>query len=383
MRNALSLYRASLVQIRRRSVILLLLVFVGVFGFTAWTSYEDLREHRRFLALMESGTIAIENLPFGLTCSEGKPGGPPPGTEPPSPATPTPRQLVECSFVSPSGEPFGPVFSGDPFGPEGIPPEVLDVVLPGLVSSQRELVAQREKALGWASVFESRERAIGTILGIVFAVVLGSTFFGAEVRWGVWRTLLTHEPRRGRVLASKFAVLWTAIVIMFVVALGVAAGVDAVMRSVLDVDPSSGPSIARLAMEGGWALLSLELYATMAAAFAVSVRTSLAGVAALGLLVGDHLLVSKYRFLRHVFPTQQIAWLLPQSEQVNSGYAWFSRLVASFVCRPPTPTSPFDECKEVLLPPIPHWRASLVIAGWLLMFALMAWAALRARDVPQ
>ena len=39
--------------------------------------------------------------------------------------------------------------------------------------------------------------------------------------------------------------------------------------------------------------------------------------------------------------------------------------------------------KEIVFPPTPHWRASLVLVAWIVGSALLAWWVLRKRDVPQ
>ena len=387
MREATSPYRAALGQGRRRAVVLILAVTVALFGAIAWTSYRPLRQQRGFLDVLESGKITSENFfqfAPGITC-EGGDFGPKIGPAP-SPA----GEVIEptCQFVGPDGTPIGEPFTGDPFGPKGpeFSEEVINRIRPQLIEGQRRTLERTELSLAPRHVFESRIRALGVFLGIGLMVLLGATFFGAEVRWGVWPTLLTHEPRRGRVLASKLAALWTLVLIGFALTLGVVAGVDAVMRVVTDVDATGGPGVVRLAKEAGWAVLSLELYATMAAALALTIRTSIAGAAALLLALGDHLIVEKYKWLRHFLPTQQIATLLPQPTDVASGYAWFPRLVASIDCTPPPPGSGgdfFSECREIILKPPPNWRASLVIVGWTIGFALLAWVALRARDVPQ
>ena len=213
-------------------------------------------------------------------------------------------------------------------------------------------------------------------------VLLGATFFGAEFRWGVWPTLLTHEPRRGRVLrhGSRDSGRCSP---GFRSSLAAVTGVDALMRTLDGVSATGGPSATRLAEQAGWSLLSLEMYATMAASLALIVRTSLAGVASLVIALGDHLAVQKYRWLRHFLPTQQIASLLPMPTGVTSGYAWFPRITAGITCKPPATAGGFEICTEVRFTPPPHWRASLIVAAWAIGFAMLAWAALRSRDVPQ
>ena len=143
-----------------------------------------------------------------------------------------------------------------------------------------------------------------------------------------------------------------------------------------------------LARVTGRSLLSLELYATIAAAFAIALRTSFAGMGALLFILVDGLATRRFTWLRHILPTQQIATLLPGTLfGERPGYAWWPLLVTGQeICQPPRSVGPgtsIVECLPVRMKPIPHWRASVVLVGWLVAFALAAWAVLRARDVPQ
>jgi hypothetical protein len=296
---------------------------------------------------------------------------------------PGPSEVQQCQFVSDNGEPLGPVFDGDPFGPNGIPQAVLDAIKPQLIEGQKRLVAETVRRLSATAVFDQRERSLGTLYGVGWAVLLGATFFGAEMRWGVWRTLLTHEPRRGRLLLSKLGALWTFIAMFAAIGLAVSAATDVIMRAVADVHASAGPSTWHLVKQALWMVLPIEMYATWAAALALAIRTSIAGVGALVLMVGDHLLTSKFTWFRVLLPTQQIAWLSSGTDEgARTGYAWFTRIGVEFRCEPSTGTG-FPICKETVLKTIPHWRGSLVLVAWTIAFALAAWAALRVRDVAQ
>ena len=397
MREALGPYRAALTLGRRRSLILLLVVALSLFGALAWGSYRDLNGQRRFLHQLQTGTFTQESLfRFGVACQGGEFNVPPPGELGPSgesagpPGTegkPTgPPSAPTCQFVGPDGTPIGPTFEGDPFGGPGGPkldPQFIDQIRPELITSQKMLVREMEKLLGPRFILSSRIHGLGTFVGMVFVVLFAATFIGADFRWGVWRTLLSHEPRRAKVLASKLAAMWTFVIVGFLVALAVTTGVDVAMRSVLHVHANGGPSTIHLAKESGWAALSLELYATIAATLALAVRTSIAGIASLLLTVGDHLIVGKYHWLRHFSPVQQVAALLPTPERIATAYVWFPRVTGGFVCDRTSTPDGFPNCREILFKPIPHWRASVVLATWTVGFALLAWAVLRARDVPQ
>jgi hypothetical protein len=405
MRELLRPYRAALAQGRRRSIILLLVLASGIFGAVAWSSYRPLEQEREFLRILESprplSDDAFTHFAGGFTCS-GPEFGPEPGPKetagvdpqaqsPTGEPEPTPTEEPEpptqatqlCQLVTNDGRPIGPTFPVDFIEGFKLDPQILQEVRPQLRAEQRLVVERAERAFTWHRILESRIRAASTLLGIVFAVLLGASLMGAEWRWSVWPTMLTHEPRRGRVLGSKFGSLWTFVATGFVFVVAVCSGVDAVMRVIVDIDATGGPSVAQLAEQTGWGLIGLELYATLAAALASIVRTSIAGAAALAVALGDWLLVQKYTWLRHFLPVQQIASLVPHPPQgnVSSGYAWFPQIAGATECTT-SPGGIVVECRDIILRPPPHWRASLVLVAWIVGFSMLAWTSLRARDVP-
>ena len=105
---------------------------------------------------------------------------------------------------------------------------------------------------------------------------------------------------------------------------------------------------------------------------------------ALLFILVDGLASRRFTWLRHILPTQQIATLLPGSILgLRPGYAWWPLLqTGAQTCRPEAGNVSVINC-FVGLKPIPHWRASVVLLGWLIAFAFASWAFLRARDVPQ
>ena len=396
MREFLGPYRASLALGRRRAIVLLFLLSAGIFGAIAWGTYVPLNDERAFLELLASDRPLTEEALFkhtqGFACGGGDFGGFPrplgpglstPGAEP-SPGEPNPEEF-SCRFIGKDGVPIGPAFpdpfQGGGFGGAQFSTETLEKVRPILLQEQRASVAVLEQTLSPTRALAARILAAGTFFGVLVAVVLAATFFGAEWRWGVWKTLLTHEPRRGRVLLAKFAALWTMIIIGFVGFIAVASGVDAVMRVVSDIDATRGPGFLRLAKLAGRAILSPEVYATIAGALALSLRTSLAGVVSLGFILADSALVTRFNWLRHWLPAQQIATLLPPFPNIVGGYSWVGLQTAGVKCDEQAGVG-FSVCTEIILRPIPAWRASLVLSAWIAGFAFLAWTALRSRDAP-
>jgi hypothetical protein len=257
--------------------------------------------------------------------------------------------------------------------------------IPELIPEFRADLAKAEQRLSPRASLQSRARAAGVFWGVLFAVLTTSTLIGAEWRWGVWRTLLTHEPRRGRMILAKLSTVWTVIAIGYAVTLAFTAGLDVIFRSISHVSASGGPSIAGIARTSGKSLLSLEVYSTFAAAAAMTIRASLGGIAALALLLGDGLATAKWHWLRHGLPTQQIAHLLPAPADnfFGGGYVWWTPVTGGQVTCTTSPGGIIVECKELPLSIIPSWRAVAVLLAWIAGASLLAWVGLRSRDVPQ
>jgi ABC-type transport system involved in multi-copper enzyme maturation permease subunit len=405
--SALGPYRASMTQARRRRALKALLVAtLAVFGLIAWSSYPNYRSQRKVLDGLENGRIDVEQLlqqSGGFSCSESAcqivdrsgrgigpefpitPGqfGPQPAPQP-EPSTPsaTTTSGTPDATAAPTEQP-----PPDKFGFGGglpISREDLERALPELIPEFRADLAKAEKRLSPRASFQSRARAAGVFWGVLFAVLAASTLIGAEWRWGVWRTLLTHEPRRIRMVMAKMATVWTVIAIGLAVTLAFVAGLDAIFRSISHVGADGGPSVAGIARTTGKSLLSLELYSTLAAAAAMTIRASFGGIAALALLLGDGLATMKWHWLRHVLPTQQIARLLPPPADnfFGGGYVWWTSVGSGRVVCEPRGVG-ISECREIPVPPIPQWRAILVLLAWIAAASLIASFVVRSRDVPQ
>lgn len=377
MREALGPVFASLAQVRRRSILFLFVAALVVWGLITWSYYTTYRSQRAALLAGERGDLRPEILyrlaPGGFSCM---------GEEP----SPTPQEQ-RCRFIDRLGREFGPTFTIQPPNPDDPANkdpylEAIKGALPSLLPEFRSQLEQDAARLAPRVVLRDRAETLGTFFGILFVVLIASTLIGAEWRWGVWRTLLTHEPRRGRVLAAKLAALWVAVAVGAIGLLAVTAGLDAVFRMMSNIEASGGPDVAILARVAGRSLLSLELYATVAAALATTIRTSFAGMGSLLFILGDGLASGRFTWLRHFLPTQQIATLLPGHPfNQRPGYTWWPQITGIDRCQ--VEATGGVNCFTTPLKPIPHWRASVVLVGWIVAFALAAWAMLRARDVPQ
>ena len=383
MREALGPFLASLTQARRRRAYrVLVAAMIGVFGLIAWSNYPAYRDQRARVDKLAKGEINIDQLIGGYGCDEsscrlidihGHPLGP-------QIPIPTP-DVTQGQPGEPCPPEAGPKCEQGNFGGPPITQEQIQKYIPDLTAALRKSLAEDSKALSPRASVLSRIRSLGTFWGVLFAVIIAATLIGAEWRWGVWRTLLTHEPRRGRLLVAKFATVWVMIALTFALIIAVTGGLDAVFRTISSVGTRGGPTTVALVRNGGKALLSLEVYATFSAMFTMLIRTSFAGVGSLILLLGDGIATHKWEWLRVATPSQQIARLLPINQDlIGGGYVWFPRVISKGVCRT---SGGFTRCREVLLRPIPQWRAVAVLLGWILLASLIAWVFLRARDVPQ
>lgn len=398
---ALGPYRASLTQARkRRALKALLLATLAVFGLIAWSSYPTYRSQKNLLERLESGQITLEEVlqqSGGFSCSEsacqivdrsGRPIGPPlpiaPGAFGPQPQPLPGETSTETPGAGGPSEKPTEQPEPDKFGGPPISKEDLRRALPELIPAFRQDVAQAEKRLTPRASLKSRARAAGVFWGVLFIVFAASTVVGAEWRWGVWRSLLTHEPRRIRMVVAKVATVWTVVAVGLAVTLAFTAGLDAIFRTISHVSAGGGPSVAGIARTAGKSLLSLEVYATFAAAAVMAIRASFGGIASLALLLGDGLASAKWPWLRHVVPTQQIARLLPPPADnfFGGGYVWWGQLGSGRIVCEPRGVG-ITECREIPFTAIPHWRAVLVLFAWIALASVIAAVVVRVRDVPQ
>src|ERR1700735_684391 len=160
----------------------------------------------------------------------------------------------------------------------------------------------------------------GTIVALLFVIVLATLFATSEYRRGLIRTTFAASPRRGRVLAAKAAVAgWLAF------AAGATATViaEVITRHVLATNgrylfPQSGADLAQVIIGTG---LLLGLAAALAVALGTMVRRSAAAVAAgIVLLVLPGILGSQSgNWLMRLTPTAAFAIqaTLPHSNLVT------------------------------------------------------------------
>ncbi len=163
----------------------------------------------------------------------------------------------------------------------------------------------------------------GTIVALLFVIVLATLFATSEYRRGLIRTTLAASPRRGRVLAAKAVVAGSLAFAAGAIATAIA---EVITRHVLAANgnylfPQSGPALARVIIGTG---LLLGLAAALAVALGMMLRRGAAAVAAgIALLVLPGILgAGSGNWLMRLTPTAAFAIqaTLPRSSLVTSAY---------------------------------------------------------------
>lgn len=227
----------------------------------------------------------------------------------------------------------------------------------------------------------------GTAMGVAISVVLASTMVGADFRWGYWKTLAAHEPRRWRLLAAKFMVLWLFILLGLLVVLALSYPLNSLFGQLYDVRSFGGiPRVTSILNELGRAWLVNCAYGSLAAAIVLITRSNLAGLGGgLGLTLADGFLSQKFPFLGYASPAQQVSALLPPPDPFTSfndvlGVQWFEAVESqAFVV---VRVGGKVTMKAISPLAIPDERAALILTAWVLLALVVAILAMRSRDLP-
>jgi ABC-type transport system involved in multi-copper enzyme maturation permease subunit len=167
----------------------------------------------------------------------------------------------------------------------------------------------------------------GTIVALLFVIVLATLFITTEYRRGLIRTTLTASPRRGRMLAAKAVVAGSLAFAAGALATTIA---EVITRHVFATNgnylfPQSGPELARVIIGTG---LFLGLAAALVVALATMLRRAAATVAAaivvlmLPGVLATSLPVGADNWLMRLTPTAAFAvqGTLPRYGQVSDAY---------------------------------------------------------------
>ena len=87
----------------------------------------------------------------------------------------------------------------------------------------RDLFLDGGSGMGWMRVYSGLDGIVGGIgmtVALLFGGVVGASFLGAEYRYGTIEQVLLWEPRRHRLLAAKYLVVFlgSALITMFAIA---------------------------------------------------------------------------------------------------------------------------------------------------------------------
>ncbi|MDQ3540383.1 MAG: ABC transporter permease [Chloroflexota bacterium] len=94
--------------------------------------------------------------------------------------------------------------------------------------------------------------------GGAILLILGVISVGSEFGWGMWKTLFTQRPGRGRIFAAKMAALGVMVVPFLVSVLVLGAAASAVIAAV-EGAPMDWPGMTAIArwLLGGWVILAV------------------------------------------------------------------------------------------------------------------------------
>lgn len=89
-------------------------------------------------------------------------------------------------------------------------------------------------------------------------LILGVISIGGEFGWGMWKTLFTQSPGRGRIFSAKMAALGVVIVPFLVSVLVLGAAASAII-AVVEEAPMDWPGLSAIArgLLGGWVILAV------------------------------------------------------------------------------------------------------------------------------
>jgi ABC-2 type transport system permease protein len=194
-------------------------------------------------------------------------------------------------------------------------------------------------------------------------LILGVLTVGSEYAWGTWKTVLTQDPSRPRVYAAKLVVAGLAALAGVLAFFAVGAIASAIIAGAQD-QPADWPGIGAIlqGIGGGW------LVAAMWTVLGVLLAVALRGVA---LPVGLGLVwLLAVQNLLAVIAAPLLGWVADAQKGLPGPNA--GSLVAALGAQSSTPG-----VESV----VGGGQATLVVAGYLVVFAVLGGAVLRRRDI--
>jgi len=195
------------------------------------------------------------------------------------------------------------------------------------------------------------------------ALVAGVLVAGSEYTWDTWKTVLTQGPGRLRVYAAKLVTVAAGTLLMVLVLFGIAAAASAVVAALEDRS-LVWPSLADLATGAGAGWLALTMWAVLGVLLGIALR----GVA-LPIGLGLVWMLAVQNLLAAI-----AAPLLDWAAELQKALPGpnVGSLVAELGANEETPGV------DAL---VGAGQATMVVAAYLLVFAVLGGVLLRRRDV--
>lgn len=213
--------------------------------------------------------------------------------------------------------------------------------------------------------FSLTQTLAGTFLGLVLVLVVATMSVTAEYRRGLIRTTVAADPRRGRVLAAKAAVVGAiAFVVGTTAAVVVVTGGRAVMEgNGLYISPAATGTVVRMVIGTG-ALLAVA--AVLGVALGALVRRG-----AVAVTVAVVATVLPYLLAVTVLPDKAADWLLRVTPAAAFAVQQSAREYAQVDNLYTASTGYF---------PLPPWAGFAVLAAWTALLLGLAAYRLRRAD---
>lgn len=204
--------------------------------------------------------------------------------------------------------------------------------------------------------------------GGAILLILGVISVGSEFGWGMWKTLFTQRPGRGRIFAAKMAALGVMVVPFLVSVLVLGAASSAVIAAV-EGAPMDWPGMTAIArgLLGGWLILAVWTAAGVMLATVTQGTGVAIGIGILWALVVEGLV--------GVFAggISWLSWLVDLLLRSN-GYSLVRAMFAGAEGQGDGPGA-FSG------PYVSGTQAMLVLLGYLVLFLGIPYLLLRRRDV--
>jgi ABC-type transport system involved in multi-copper enzyme maturation permease subunit len=258
-------------------------------------------------------------------------------------------------------------WTGDDIGANGVYPQAPGGFRPSgstfTVSGSGDIAPDVPGSAGGGGV-DIAQALVGTFVGLIVVVVVGTAFITAEYRRGLIRTTLTASPRRGQVLLAKAVVigLVTFVAGLIATAIALPVGERQLRKGGSFIDPVSALTEVRL-VAGTAALLAVAAILALALG-AVLRRSAVAVTVVIVVIVAPYILAS-------VLSGGASQWLLRVTP------------AAGFAIRQAYPKYPqlgIDYASTSGYYPLAPWAGFAVLCGWAVAALALAVFLLRRRD---